>query len=68
MNWYWDVNASFGINTARQSFTGNVRADRVAQAIGPVAACAAPCVPLNLFGGAGSITPDDARLHRLHRA
>ena len=55
--WYWDVNASYGINTARQSFTGNVRADRVAQAIGPVAACVAPCVPLNLFGGAGSITP-----------
>jgi iron complex outermembrane receptor protein len=55
-DWYWDVNGSFGINKARQSFTGNVRADRVAQAIGPVANCTAPCVPLNLFGGAGSIT------------
>jgi iron complex outermembrane recepter protein len=55
--WYWDANGSFGVNKARQSFTGNVRADRVAQAIGPVAACTAPCVPLNLFGGAGSITP-----------
>ena len=54
--WYWDVNGSFGINQAKQSFTGNVRADRVAQAIGPVANCTAPCVPLNLFGGAGSIT------------
>ena len=28
--WYWDVNGSFGINKAKQSFTGNVRADRVA--------------------------------------
>jgi len=54
---YWDVNALFGSNTAHQSFTGNVRADRVAQAIGPIANCTAPCVPLNLFGGQGSITP-----------
>jgi iron complex outermembrane receptor protein len=54
--WYWDANGLFGINKAKQSFTGNVRADRVAQAIGPVANCTAPCVPLNLFGGAGSIT------------
>jgi iron complex outermembrane receptor protein len=56
--WYWDVNALFGINKAKQSFTGNVRADRVAQAIGPIANCTAPCVPLNLFGGLGSITPE----------
>ncbi len=55
--WFWDVNASFGINKARQSFTGNVNAAKVAQAIGPLANCTAPCVPLNLFGGAGSITP-----------
>ena len=55
--WFWDVNATFGINDAHQSFTGNVNAARVAQAIGPIADCVAPCVPLNLFGGAGSITP-----------
>jgi iron complex outermembrane receptor protein len=56
-DWYWDANALFGVNKARQSFTGNVRADRVAQAIGPISGCTAPCVPLNLFGGLGSITP-----------
>ncbi len=58
-NWYWDINGIYGLNKARQTFTGNVRADRVALAIGPVAACNATpgCVPLNLFGGAGSITP-----------
>lgn len=56
--WYWDVNAAFGVNDAHQSFTGNVRADRVAQAVGPIANCTAPCVPLNLFGGLGSITPE----------
>ena len=55
--WYWDVNAVVGSNKAKQSFTGNVNAARVAQAIGPIANCTAPCVPLNLFGGAGSITP-----------
>lgn len=55
--WYWDATALFGINDAHQSFTGNVNASRVAQAIGPIANCTAPCVPLNLFGGAGSITP-----------
>jgi iron complex outermembrane recepter protein len=54
--WYWDLNGVLGFNKAKQSFTGNVRADRVAQALGPVANCTAPCVPLNLFGGAGSIT------------
>ncbi|URD61788.1 TonB-dependent receptor [Sphingomonas sp. KRR8] len=56
-DWFWDVNAIYGLNKARQSFTGNVRADRVAQAIGPIANCTGACVPLNLFGGAGSITP-----------
>jgi iron complex outermembrane receptor protein len=55
--WYWDANFTFGTNSAKQTFTGNVRADRVAQALGPVANCTAPCVPLNIFGGAGSITP-----------
>jgi iron complex outermembrane recepter protein len=58
--WYWDVNALVGVNKAKQSFTGNVRADRVALAIGDQDICAtiAGCVPLNLFGGAGSITQD----------
>ncbi len=55
---YWDASAVLGYNDAKQSFTGNVRADRVARAVGPVALCTAPCVPLNLFGGAGTITPD----------
>lgn len=55
--WFWDLNAVYGSNKARQTFTGNVNAAKVAQAIGPLALCTAPCVPLNLFGGAGSITP-----------
>ncbi|QNA84660.1 TonB-dependent receptor [Sphingomonas sp. So64.6b] len=56
--WYWDVNTVIGFNDAKQSFTGNVNAARVAQAVGPISQCTGACVPLNLFGGAGSITPD----------
>ncbi len=54
--WHWDVNAEYSRNHAEQTFTGNVNAQRVQQALGPLSGCVAPCVPLNLFGGAGSIT------------
>lgn len=57
-NWYWDVNGTWGRNDARQTVFGNVNAANVQQALGPVANCTAPCVPLNIFGGAGSITPE----------
>jgi iron complex outermembrane recepter protein len=57
-DWYWDVNALYGRNKARQKVLGNVNAANVAQALGPVALCTAPCVPLNIFGGEGSITPE----------
>jgi iron complex outermembrane recepter protein len=56
--WYWDVSAVVGFNDAKQSFTGNVNAANLARALGPVANCSAPCVPVNIFGGAGSITAD----------
>ncbi|WP_324750364.1 TonB-dependent receptor [Sphingomonas sp. LY54] len=58
---YWDVNAVWGENKANQTVFGNVNADRVRRALGPVAACTGAtdgCVPLNLFGGVGSITPE----------
>jgi iron complex outermembrane receptor protein len=55
-DWYWDVNGLWGRNTAKQTVFGNVNAANVARALGPVAACTAPCVPFNIFGGAGSIT------------
>jgi iron complex outermembrane receptor protein len=55
-DWYWDVNALYGRNKAKQTVLGNVNAANVAQALGPVGLCTAPCVPLNIFGGAGSIT------------
>ena len=55
-NWYWDANIAVAENRASQSFTGNINVANVQLALGPDAACVAPCVPLNLFGGAGTIT------------
>ena len=56
--WYWDANIAVAQNTADQSFTGNINVANVQQALGAPAGCVAPCVPLNLFGGPGTITPD----------
>jgi iron complex outermembrane receptor protein len=56
-NWYWDVNAAYGRNKAEQDMFGNINSGLLRQALGPIAGCTAPCVPFNLFGGAGSITP-----------
>jgi len=55
-DWNWDVNALWGRNKARQEVHGNINAANLARALGPVGACTAPCVPFNIFGGAGSIT------------
>ena len=58
-DWFWDVNAAYGRNKAKQRMLGNIHAGRFATALGPLATCNATtgCVPFNLFGGAGSITP-----------
>ena len=55
--WFYDLNAIYGINDARQLFTGNLNAAKLQQALGPVASCTGTCVPFNIFGGVGSITP-----------
>jgi iron complex outermembrane receptor protein len=57
--WYWDVNGIWGQNKAKQTMHGNINAQKVSQALGPVATCAtiAGCVPLDVFGTPGSITP-----------
>jgi iron complex outermembrane receptor protein len=55
-DWFWDVNAAYGRNKAEQEMFGNINSDNLRRALGPVASCTAPCVPFNLFGGAGSIT------------
>jgi iron complex outermembrane receptor protein len=65
-NWYWDLNAVYGHNSARQRMLGNINALHLRQALGPDAQCSGQpgldgvgtCVPFNFFGGAGSITPE----------
>ena len=56
--WFWDVNAAYGRNKAEQDMFGNIDSSKLRQALGPLAGCTSPCVPFNLFGGAGSITPE----------
>ena len=70
-HWSWDASFSRGRNTIEQRQTGDLLDSRLRQALGPsftdasgAAVCGTPdapisaCVPLNLFGGAGSITRD----------
>jgi iron complex outermembrane receptor protein len=54
-DWYWDVNGIWGRNKAKQTMTGNFNAAKVQEALGPN--CTGSCVPLDLFGTPGSITP-----------
>ncbi|WP_058836289.1 TonB-dependent receptor [Luteimonas abyssi] len=58
--WFWDVNAAYGRNKARQTNYGSYNIFNIAQALGDPDACAAVagCVPLNIFGGPGTITPE----------
>ena len=58
-DWYWDVNGIWGRNKANQTMLGNINAQRVQIALGPVSTCNATpgCVPLDLFGTPGAITP-----------
>ena len=58
-DWYWDVNVAYGKNKADQTMLGNINSDHLRTALGPLAVCNATpgCVPFNIFGGAGSITP-----------
>lgn len=55
--WFWDINASYGKNDAEQTMFGNINSSLLRQALGPISGCTGSCVPFNLFGGFGSITP-----------
>jgi iron complex outermembrane receptor protein len=57
-DWFWDINASYGRNKAKQTMLGNLNAAKLQQGLGPIADCTAPCVPVNLFGGPGTLTPE----------
>lgn len=55
---FWDVNYVDSTNKASQTVTGTYNIRHIMNALGPVDQCTAPCVPLNLFGGPGTITQD----------
>ncbi|HDS1625299.1 TonB-dependent receptor plug domain-containing protein [Stenotrophomonas maltophilia] len=59
-SWYWDVNGMYSKNKAEQTNYGSYDIYKVNMALGDPSVCAATpgCVPLNIFGGVGSITPD----------
>ncbi|QDW66564.1 TonB-dependent receptor plug domain-containing protein [Luteimonas granuli] len=58
--WSWDVNVVRSESKAEQTNLGSYNLRRINEALGDPAACAAiaGCVPLDLFGGAGTITPE----------
>lgn len=58
--WFWDINGMYSKNEAEQTNYGSYDIFKVNMALGDPAVCAATpgCVPLNIFGGVGSITPD----------
>ena len=70
-DWFWDVSAIRGRNETDQAQSGDMLDDRLRLALGPsfldgsgAAVCGTPqapidhCAPLNVFGGAGSITQE----------
>jgi len=72
--WFWDLSLNYGRTQGTSVKAGNLRLPNLQAALGPsqggvcyqnhdaatntYANPIAGCVPLNLFGGAGSITPD----------
>ena len=53
---YWDASTFWSRNQASQIANGIVNSAKLEQALGPLALCTGSCVPLNIFGGPGSIT------------
>ena len=57
-SWEWDVNVVVSRNVASQTKHGAHNALNLKLALGPISECAAPCVPFNMLGGAGSISDE----------
>jgi len=59
-DFYWDVNFANGNNRAKQRVTGTMNMTHVKKALGSPDGCLAieGCVPLNVYGGPGSITQE----------
>ncbi|SON94369.1 TonB-dependent receptor (fragment) [Xanthomonas citri pv. fuscans] len=61
--WFWDVNGMYSKNKADQTNYGSYNLYNINLALGDPSGCAAVagCVPLDIFSGAGSITPEMLR-------
>ncbi len=61
-DWSWDFNSNWSRSEATETDSGIVNADHLRRGIGPAADCQGPpadnCVPIDLVGPAGSMTPD----------
>ncbi|MBU6199435.1 MAG: TonB-dependent receptor [Xanthomonadaceae bacterium] len=59
-NYNWDVNVVRADNNATQDVTGTYNMAHIQEGLGSLATCQADpsCVPLNFFGGPGTLTPD----------
>ncbi|MGQ0587212.1 MAG: TonB-dependent receptor domain-containing protein [Gammaproteobacteria bacterium] len=55
--YFWDFNLLSGRNRATQEVQGSYNIAHIERALGDPANCTAPCVPLNFWGGPGTITP-----------
>ncbi|HJW74757.1 MAG TPA: TonB-dependent receptor [Thermoleophilia bacterium] len=77
--WFWDTSIVYGRSDLSEVVDGSMNVNRLRKALGPsftdpvtgkplcgtdAAHVEAGCVPLNLFGGAGSITSDQANYIR----
>ena len=56
--WTWDAHYIYGQNNQDEMTTGLLNLTRINQALGANCTAATNCVPLNLFGGFGSITQE----------
>ena len=72
-NWKWEVSYNYGHTVGLQRLAGNLIVSRLANALGPsfldadlVPRCGTPdnvipgCVPMNIMGPSGSISPEQA--------
>ncbi len=64
----WDVNVVRSVNDATQDVTGTYNIAHIQEALGPISICNADptCVPLNIFGGPGTITPEMLQYIQYH--
>ncbi len=56
-SWTWDAHYIYGQNSQDEKTTGLLNLTRINAALGANCTASTNCVPLNLFGGPGTITP-----------